>query len=312
LLVREGSLTGERWIIKFESTLDLNAARMFVTAVQAGSLSAAAERLALPLATLSRRIRKLEDELKVQLFERSTRGVRLTDSGSRLYEYAVRGIEALVDGERAVQNEQALLKGRLRLSIPPSFEPWWALLRCFQERYPNVQLNVFATERRVDLISDGIDVVLRVGNAVDESLVARQIVKYRHILVAAPSLIAELGEPKSLDDLHAFPCAAWSANVGSCPPWQLGDVAHEPRTVLTSNDYFQLRHGALRGDFITELPPFLAADQIKQGVLLPILSSKQFPVLNINLLYHSHRYLSAVVRAYLDFCAKAAPRHLSF
>ena len=92
--------------------MDLNAARMFVGVVQAGSLSAAATRLGIPLPTLSRRMRDLERQLKVQLLERSARGARLTDAGSRLYEHASRGIEALLEGKQAVVTDQARLKGR--------------------------------------------------------------------------------------------------------------------------------------------------------------------------------------------------------
>jgi DNA-binding transcriptional LysR family regulator len=104
--------------------MDLNAIRMFVAVVQAGSLSAAAIRLGTPLPTLSRRIRDLERQLKVQLLARSARGTKLTDAGTRLYELASRGIDALLEAEQAVVGDQARLKGRLRLSLPQTFEPW--------------------------------------------------------------------------------------------------------------------------------------------------------------------------------------------
>jgi len=120
--------------------MDLNATRMFVAVVQAGSLSAAATRLGTPLATLSRRMRDLERQLRVQLLERSARGTKLTDAGARLYEHASRGIEALLEAEQAVVSDQARLKGRLRLSLPQTFEPWWDLLAAFQRRYPDIQV----------------------------------------------------------------------------------------------------------------------------------------------------------------------------
>ncbi len=109
--------------------MDLNALRMFVGVVQAGSLSAAA-RLEIPLPTLSRRVRELEHQLAVQLLERSVRGTRLTEAGMRLYENAARGVEILHEAEQALASDQARLKGRLRLSLPPGFEPWWELLGC--------------------------------------------------------------------------------------------------------------------------------------------------------------------------------------
>lgn len=288
--------------------MDLNATRMFVQVVQATSLSAAAERSGIPLPTLSRRIRDLEHELKVQLFERSTRGVRLTEAGTRLYEYAVRGIEVLSDGETAVRQEQARLKGRLRLSVPPGFEPWWALLHDFQRRYPDIQLAVQSTERRVDLIQDGIDVVLRLNDVADDTLVARKIISYRHVLVASPELVAGLGAPATPEDLHRFPCGVWTSGIEARRLWQLGGERFEPRARLTTNDYQHLRHSTLAGEIIAELPPFLADQAIADGRLVQLLPDHPLPLQEANLLYHSHRFLSTLVRAYLDFCREAAPR----
>lgn len=116
--------------------MDLNAAQMFVSVVRAGSLSAAADPLGIPLPTLSRRVRELERRLKVRLLECSVRGTKLTDAGTQLYEHASRGIEALAEGEQGVMSDQARLKGRFRLSLPPTFEPWWELLAIFLQRYP--------------------------------------------------------------------------------------------------------------------------------------------------------------------------------
>src|SRR5712671_6555287 len=201
--------------------MDLNATRMLVAVVQAGSLSAAATRLGTPLPTLSRRIRDLERQLGVQLLERSARGTKLTDAGARLHEHASRGIEALLEAEQAVVSDQARLKGRLRLSLPQTVEPWWELLAAFQRRYPDIRVHVYTTERRVDLIEDGIDVALRVGTIAHESMVARHVVTYRHLLVASPLLIERLGVPESPEALHRFPCAAWSVGA-NVTPWRLG------------------------------------------------------------------------------------------
>lgn len=281
--------------------MDLNAAQMFVSVVQAGSLSAAANRLGIPLPTLSRRIRELERHLKVQLLERSVRGTKLTDAGTRLYEHASRGIEALVEGEQAVMSDQARLKGRLRLSLPPSFEPWWELLAAFQQRYPDIRVYVYTTERRVDLVEDGIDVALRVGTVAHESMVARRVLTYRHVLVASPLLVERLGLPETPDALHRFPCATWGVGANANGTWRLGGSVFEPKALLTTNDYAHLRSRALAGEVVTELPPFLAAKAISDGRLVALLSEHPMPELQINLLYPSHRHPSAIVRAYLDF-----------
>lgn len=287
--------------------MDLNAVRMLVQVAQAGSLSAGAARLQLPLPTVSRRIRDLEHQLKVQLLERSARGVRLTDAGTRLYEHASRGIEALHEAEQAVVSDQARLKGRLRLSLPPAFEPWWELLSLFQQRYPDIQLHVFNTERRVDLVEDGIDVALRVGTIVHETMVARQVLAYRHVLVAGRSLVERLGLPDSVEALHRFPCAAWSPGANAAVLWCLGGDTIAPHTVLTTNDYAHLRKHALAGEVVTELPPFLAAPALRTGELIALLPGKPMPEVQIHLIYPSHRHPSAIVRTYLDFCQQQVP-----
>ena len=216
--------------------MDLNASHMFVAVVQAGSLSAAATRLGIPLPTLSRRIRYLERQLNVQLLERSARGTKLTDAGTRLYEHASRGIEALLDAEQAVMSDQARLKGRLRLSLPQTFEPWWDLLAAFQRRYPDIRVYVYSTERRMDLIEDGIDVALRVGGIVHEAMLARHVLSFRNIVVASPELVERFGLPAEPDALYRFPCAVWVSRIDNRARGELGGHVIEPQAVLATND----------------------------------------------------------------------------
>jgi DNA-binding transcriptional LysR family regulator len=288
--------------------MDLNATRMFVAVVQSGSLSAAATRLGIPLPTLSRRVRDLERQLKVQLLERSARGAKLTDAGTRLYEHAGRGIEALLEAEQAVASDQAHLKGRLRLSLPQTFEPWWDLLAAFQQRYPDIQIYVYSSERRMDLIEDGIDVALRVGAIVHEAMVARRVLSFRNILVASPKLVERFGVPDKPDALHRFPCAVWASRVDVPARWELGGHVVEPKAALSTNDYHHLCCRALRGDVVTELPPFLAAAPIREKRLAPLLPQFPLPEWSINLLYPSHRHQSTIVRTYLDFCQSYLPK----
>lgn len=290
--------------------MDLNATRMFVGAVQAGSLSAAAARLNLPLPTISRRIRQLEKQLKVRLLDRSPKGIALTDAGARLYEHASRGLEALAEGAEALRSDQARLKGRLRISIPPSMEPWWSLLGEFQQQFPDIRLSVFSTERRVDLVQDGIDVALRVGAIVDESMVASRVASYRHVLVASPALLARLGRPRTAESLHRLPCAVWARGSSAQSAWAIGDIVVEPDALLSTNDYVHLRAVALRGEAVTELPPFLARDALKRGDLVRVLPSLKLPEVSINLLYPSHRHPSSLVRAYLNYCRERAGHFL--
>ncbi|WP_229168411.1 LysR substrate-binding domain-containing protein [Bradyrhizobium altum] len=151
-----------------------------------------------------------------------------------MYEHAGRSIEALVEAEQAVTSDQARLKGRLRLSLPQAFEPWWSLLNSFQHKYPEIQVQVYTTERRMDLIEDGIDVALRVGTIVHETMVARNVLSYRHILVANPQLVRGFGTPAAPHDLNRFPCAVWTSRMDNPVQWDLGGQVITPKTKLVS------------------------------------------------------------------------------
>lgn len=286
--------------------MDLNAVKWFVVSVQAESLTAGARRLNVPLSTLSRRLRALEQQLDVQLMERTHHGIRLTDAGTRLYEYAARGIDALNEAELLTRSEQAGLKGCLRLSIPPGFESWWMLLEAFQQRYPQIQLLVYSTERRVDLLEDGIDVALRVGNIVHEAMVARRLLHYRHRLVAAPALLRRLATINVPGDLFGLPCAAWSTDSRTPAVWTLGSQRVTPEAKILTNDYLQLRNLAIAGEYITELPSFLAWEAVEQGALAPLLPDYPMAEVPLSLLYPSQRHPSSLVRAYVEFCAQHA------
>ena len=200
------------------------------------------------------------------------------------------------------------MKGRLRLSLPQTFVPWWDLLAAFQRRYPDIQVHVYSTERRVDLIEDGIDVALRVGAIVHESMVARRVLSSRNILVASPKLVKRLGMPKTLDALHHFPCAVWASRIDAPTRWELGGQVIEPMVVLSTNDYHHLCTLALGGDVVTELPPFLAAAAIREKRLVPLLPQHPLPEWSLNLLYPPHRHQSTIVRTYLDFCQTYLPK----
>ena len=244
----------------------------------------------------------------MQLLARSARGAKLTDAGSRLYEQASRGIEALLEAEQATVIDQASLKGRLRLSLPQTVEPWWELLAAFQRRYPDIEVYVHSTDRRVDLSEDGIDVALRVGAIVHETMVARRILSCRNIVVANPKLLERLGLPDKPEALHRFPCAVWASRIGVPARWELGGHVIEPRPVLATNDYHHLCSRALAGDVVTELPPFLAAPPIRAGRLVPLLPGYPLPEWPISLVYPPQRHQSTIVRTYLDFCRSYLPK----
>lgn len=281
--------------------MDLDTVALFVEVVKAGSFSAAARHTHIPVATVSRRISELEKNLNVRLLERSSRHLRMTDAGSVLYEYAARGVEELHAGLLALKNSQQELAGTLRLSIPPSFTPWQLLVRDFQLQYPNIKVEIYVTERRLDLVQDGIDVTLRVGELQHDSVVARKLFKYRHRLVASPTLLVKYGTPQEPMQLQNMPCACWNDRV-NVPVWNLGGKKYSVRPALQVNDYLHLQAAALAGDCVTELPPFLSKPMIAEGTLQELLPEFPFPERELYLLYPSRRQVSRLVKAYVDFC----------
>jgi len=149
-----------------------------------------------------------------------------------------------------------------------------------------------------------------VGTIVHETMVARCMLAYRHVLVAGRTLVERLGLPESVEALQRFPCAVWSPGAGVAGRWHLGEDVIEPQAVLTTNDYAHLRNRALAGDIVTELPPFLAHDALTRGKLVRVLPSLKLPEVSINLLYPSHRHPSSLVRAYLSYCREHAEHYL--
>ena len=183
--------------------MDLNALVIFAKVVEAGSFSEAAKRLSMPVSTVSRRIAELESELGLRLLERSTRNLRLTESGVEILEHARRGVEVGETVSAIVSDRVTNVSGLVRLSTPPSVsDTLVAPLICqFQQTYPNVRVQVLVTERMVDHIAEGIDLVFRLGVMKDSSLVARKVLTYRHQLVASPSYIAQHDTPRTPQDL---------------------------------------------------------------------------------------------------------------
>jgi DNA-binding transcriptional LysR family regulator len=169
---------------------DLNSLIVFAKVVETNSFSKAARRLKMPISMVSRRIAELEDQLGVRLLERSTRNLRLTELGAEVLEHATRTAEIGEAVENIVSNRLSTISGTLRLSAPPTISDTLLtpLVIAFQASYPDVRVQIFATDRHIDHIAEGIDLAFRLGRLRDSSLVARKILTYRRQLVASPSI----------------------------------------------------------------------------------------------------------------------------
>lgn len=285
-----------------ESVMDLNALKMFISTVQTGSFSASSQKLGVPIATLSRKIKGLEQALNIQLLERSSQGVQPTLLGQQLYENANLSIETLANIRQLLQGDQAQLKGKLRLSMPQAFTFWWDVVEAFQAAYPQIEVHILATNSKLDLLAEGIDVAVRVGDLQTDSLIAKKVGEIRLQLVASRDFVQQWGEPLTPAQLSDFTCVAWSATAESDVQWLLGGQTVRISPKISSNDYHHLRHLALLGKGITDLPDFLAQPLINAGHCIPILPDYPFTASPVHLLYPSHRHPSSLVKAYVEFC----------
>ena len=280
--------------------MDLNAVKLFVQAAEAGSISEAARRTGVPLPTLSRQLRKLEDDLGMRLLERGPRGLALTPAGNQLASDAQPALTSLAQAEQRLHDASGVA-GRLRISIPPHLEALWPLFRAFGRRYPAVTFEVFVTDRRVDLVVDGIDIALRVGERGSAGYVGRTLTRYRHRLVASPKFLAAhpIRVPR---DLTRVPCACWRSSGSTV--WRVGDTEVELEPVLMTNDYAHLLRLAEAGDVVTEVPPFLAARGFAKGRLVEPLPKHPLPEYPMRALVVERRSMSPLVRQFLDYASE--------
>ncbi len=293
---------------------DLNTLVLFAKVVEANSFSEAARRLHMPVSTVSRRIAELEDQLGVRLLERSTRKLRLTDTGADLLEQAQRSAELNDVVESVVSSRLSEVSGTLRLSAPPNIADTLLvpLVGAFQAAYPKVRVFVFVTQRMVDPIAEGIDLMLRVGELRDSSMVARRLLRYRRQLVSSPAYLDRAGHPQHPRDLldHrliAFslgtPQRSWSLKrAGDDQPFVLSFTPH-----LAMNDYAGVAGALLAAGGIGDLPPVVRGDLLRKGELVEVLPDWRFATEDLSIVHLGNRQVSRPVRLFKEFAVRMAP-----
>lgn len=287
--------------------VDLNAAALFVAVVEHKSFTEASRRLGVPISTVSRKIGELEKALGVRLLERSTRKLRLTGLGEDYYAHCRRGLVEFETGASMIDDRQADVSGTLRLSVPPSLADNLVvpLVGAFQAAYPNAAVKILVTDRKVDLIEEGVDIALRVGEFSDSSLIARRLLTYRSILVASPGYLDTSGapdHPRALSAHHIVSFGGWHDQV----VWKLAKgtrsqtVRVEPALML--NDYAGIQRAVETGHGISEIPSVICGRALEDGRLVEILPGWRFAPTSLSIVYPSSRNLSRLVRLFKDFC----------
>ena len=293
---------------------DLNSLVVFAKVIEASSFSEAARRLKMPVSTVSRRIAELEDQLGVRLIERSTRNLRVTELGGEVLEHAVRSAELSEAIESIVSNRLAVVSGTLRLSAPPSISDTLLtpLVTAFQASYPDVRVQILVTDRYVDHIAEGVDLVFRFGALRDSSLVARRLLTYRHQLVASPDYLKGCEPPKKPQDLldhrllffsHWNPDSSWTFVHRNGKDTET--VAFQP--FLAMNDYTGLAPALLAGGGIGDLPPVVQPDLVRSGKLVEVMPDWRFRALELSLVHLGNRHISKPCRLFKEFATQMVP-----
>lgn len=286
---------------KFE---DLQA---LVAVVEAGSFTAAADRLGLAKSAVSRRVSALEARLGVQLLRRTTRTLNLTDTGRSFYEHGARILADLDEAEAAVQQAHGELQGTLRVALPLSFgvRHMCKPIAAFSRQHPKVHFELDMNDRVIDLVEEGMDVALRIGHLKDSSLIARRLFAVRTVVCASPQYLKVHGTPASPDDLKQHDCLVYS-NLADADRWAWTDDAGNRHSVAvnatmhaSSGDF--LANAAAHGLGLVMSPSFLVSEAIRRGTLVPVLADYHWPTVPAHAVYPPTRHLSFRVRAFIDF-----------
>jgi DNA-binding transcriptional LysR family regulator len=292
---------------------DLNNLYFFAKVVDFGSYTAAAKALGLQTSKLSRRIAMLETELGIRLINRTTRRLSLTDAGVTLHRHCVALLDEAQAAKDAMSQILASPQGLVRISCPTGLlqGSFADMLARFLAINPHVRVALDATNRRVDVVDEGLDIAIRVRTPPleDSELAMRTFGPDEIALVASPELIAKHGEPRALDDVARLPTLSMMS-ASERTTWRFigadgepAELTHAPR--LSTDDLFTLRRAALQGIGVALVPARLVADDLASGALVRLLPALKVQAGIVHAIFPSRRGMIPAVRELLDFLAES-------
>ncbi len=296
---------------------DLNDLYYFSQVVEHGGFSAAARALDIPKSRLSRRISQLEENLGVRLLQRTTRRLRLTSAGERYLHYCQEMAASARAADDAMRQLQSQPTGPVVVSCPVSLAQQLLapLLPEFLDTWPAISVQLLVTNRRVDLISEGVDLALRVRTKLDTDaeLVVRHLGTASGTMVASPTYLQRHGTPETPQDLASHTTLSFSDPQHDVR-WQLVNDRGEElnidlRPQLSCNDFIVLTEAAVRGRGIALLPSLATHEELRRGQLVPVLPTWQSPEGIVHCIYPSRRGMMPAVRTFLDFLFERLPTH---
>jgi DNA-binding transcriptional LysR family regulator len=287
----------------------------FTQVVDHGGFARAARVLGIPRSRVSRHVVALETTLNVRLVNRSTRRFVVTDVGHEVYRHATAMLAEADAALEAVEFVRAAPRGTIKVSCPVALAqtPLAALLPEFLQKYPSVRLQLHVSNRRVDVLSEGFDVALRVRSQPtgEDGLVMRSFGEFAELLVASPAYLARAGELTEPSQLAHFETLDYAGEFDR-RPWELvGPNGHavqvEPQPRVCCHDFVVLRAAVLAGLGLARLPETVVREDLKRGTLVRALPAWSSPQGVLHVVFPSRRGLLPAVRAFIDFLAERLP-----
>ncbi|OQS42151.1 LysR family transcriptional regulator [Chromobacterium haemolyticum] len=281
--------------------------RAFVCVAELGSFVAAAERLELSRAMVTKLVSSLEGRLGVRLMHRTTRRLSLTEAGETYLGQAGGLLAELDDLDARLSQGASSPVGRLRVSAPVSFGMRYLgrAVAGFHQQYPQIEVELNLNDRRVDLVEEGFDLGLRVSNLSDSSLVARRLARIKDLVVAAPSYLQRCGTPATPADLAGHQCLLYALTAQpnlwdfTAPDGSSGRV--KVKGMLRANNGDILTDAAVHGMGVILQPRFLVEQGLSDGTLVPLLSDYDWHCLDLSAVYPARRHVPGKVRAFVDY-----------
>ncbi|AIK18003.1 LysR family transcriptional regulator [Glaesserella parasuis] len=283
----------------------LTAIKVFLTVAETGSFTATAERLEISKPMISRYVALMEEWLNARLFQRSTRKVALTDAGEQAVLFCQKIVNLTAEMEQEMMAQQGELHGLLRITSSQSFGAYHLIqtVNRFLQLHPKLNIQLLLNDQQMDLISERIDLAIRITNTPDPNFIARKLADCHSLLVATPEYLTKFGTPTQPEDLyqhhylshHNINRKAWKCTQGE------QEVLLDLNSRFTTNDTQALLNSVLDSNGIAMLPKYMLETELKRGKLQAVLTDWQLPTFSIYAMYPSRDKLPLAVRKLIDF-----------
>lgn len=274
----------------------------FVFVAEYESFTRAAKELGISIAQVSRQVSALERRLNIKLFYRTTRKISLTEEGKVFYEHCRAILDRLQSAQQAVSDLQSKPQGKIKLTAPVTYgeQQLLPLINDFMLQYPEIEVQAFLTNQKVDLVEGSYDLAIRIGRLSDSTLMAKKLSYRTNYVCAAPSYINKFGAPKSLNDLNQHNCL-----LGSLDFWHFKEGSKDRNTRVSGtvqyNSGYGLVDAALKGIGIVQLPDYYVQKYLDSGELVSLLDDYREPEEGIWAVYPQNKHLSPKIKVLLQY-----------